>query len=138
MTIHFDPQAGPIDSSQAPHSKVSDWATTFDHALDREMLRTECRRTSTTAGFLLMLLAVVLGVSAAPQVVAPGLRERFLQMTWPLSALLTAYGVLEVLMRLGMGRLLRAGNRLPATIRYLQVVGKLKGQAKPTRLFKLA
>jgi hypothetical protein len=100
------------------------------------MLRTECRRTSTTAGFLLMLLAVVLGVSAAPQVVAPGLRERFLQMTWPLSALLTAYGVFEVLMRLGDWPTPPCGVD-PPTIRYLR--WSANSRARPlTCLFKLA
>ena len=85
------------------------------------MMRTECRRGTITTGLLVILVLVVLAVRAVPQIVSPSLRDPFQRLAWPLVALLAAYTAYEVVMRLWVGRLLRAGQTLPRPARYLQV-----------------
>jgi adenylate cyclase len=63
----------------------------------------------------------VLTFGAAPQWVAPALRDRFQRMVWPLAALLAAYTAYEVAMRLWLARLLHAGRAVPGPARRLQV-----------------
>ncbi len=112
-------------ASKGVPSTPSLWANTFDQALAQEMLRTECRRTTTTAGLLLVLLAVVLVLGAVPELVEPSLRDAFRHMTWPLSGLLAAYGVFEAVLRSWMVRRLRNGRSFPTPARYLQVCAEL-------------
>lgn len=118
-------QAEAGDGPGAAAAHASAWTTTFDRALDRETLRTECRRTTITAVLLVFLLLVVLVLRVMPGLVVPGLREQFQRLAWPLAALLATYGAYEAAMRFWLARLLRASQTLPRRARYLHVLAEV-------------
>lgn len=103
----------------------SGWETTFDRTFGREMLRTECRRTTITAGLLVFLVLVALVLRTVPGLVAPGLREPFQQQAWVMIAVLTAYGLYEVAVRLWLGHILKKGRVLPGWGRYAHVFAEV-------------
>lgn len=78
-----------------------------------------------TAILLGFLLLIVLAVRSMPQWIAPGLREPFERLFWPLALLLAAYGAFEAAMRFGMARLIRAGQSLPRHRRYWHVLAEV-------------
>lgn len=103
----------------------SAWTTTFERTLARERLRTECRRTTITASLLGILVVLMLGVRAAPQLMAASLIEPFERLCWPLVLLTAGYGVYELAMRYWLGRLLAAGQSMPTRARYLHVLAEI-------------
>jgi adenylate cyclase len=100
----------------------SNWNTTFDRILERERLRTECRRITITACMLGILLLVVLALKVIPQLMAPELIEPFKRLCLPLVLLLATYILYELAIRFWMGHLLGSGKDLPVQARYLHVL----------------
>ncbi len=101
------------------------WITSFDRALKREVLRTECRRTTVTAGVLLLLLLAMFVLPALSGPALPDWVEPFQRQCRFLAPVLAAYAVYETGVGLWQASLLRAGLTMPLVFRYLHLLLEL-------------
>jgi adenylate cyclase len=90
-----------------------------DHAIEKEIVRSEHRRVRLLIALLGFLLLLVLVVGVAPQIATPGIRALIVPRALPLGGLLAGYLLYEFLVRAWLGRLLLSGQPLPWAFRYL-------------------
>lgn len=107
---------------QPPPGVTAVSIATFECALERETLRTECRRTTVTVAVSVVLLLLLLALGALPESVLPAFLAPFQRQSQFLAPLLAAYGVYGAGVRLWQRRLLRRGATMPAGFRYLHVL----------------
>jgi hypothetical protein len=110
------------NNTRPPPAAAPVGTTMFDHALERETLRTECRRTTVTVAVLVILLLLMLALGALPESALPEFLAPFRGQGRFLTPLLAAYGIYEAGVRLWQGRLVHRGAPMPVAFRYLHVL----------------
>jgi adenylate cyclase len=91
-------------------------------AMGMELLRSERRRVTLLLGLLAFVLAMVFAIHAAPQLLAPEIRDRFLASRGPLTLIICSYLAYELSIRIWLGRRLAARRALPRGFPYLNVL----------------
>jgi len=109
----------PMDSRPAV---LPERARLVDSAMGKELLRSELRRVMLLIALLAFLLVLTAGIRAAPQLLAPEIRDRIIALFGPTTLILCGFLIYELLIRVWLGRLLAANRVIPRGFQYLNVL----------------